>query len=96
MQNDMKVLAANIENLARDVQKKLDSSVNSNDELINVANELVRNNITFVFALGEFYGKSSTVKTVKAPKVKTTTATNTGSHSYHNLRDSLGRFARKV
>lgn len=86
--NDVKQLAQTIEVLARDVQSKLDT----NGDFLTAANELVRNNLTFVFTLGEFYAlqQSGTNKTVTGTTVKK------GTQNYHNLRDSRGRFTRKV
>lgn len=84
--NDVKVLAQQIENLAREVQSRLDNG----GDFLAAANELVRNSNTFVFSLGEVYaleqvgtGKKVAVKTVSNP-------------NYHNVRDGLGRFARKI
>lgn len=88
--NDVKLLAANIESLARDVQAKLDT----NGDILTTANELVRNNLTFVFTLGEFYALNQ-VGSTKTVKGATVTTSNT-ARSYHNVRDSLGRFTRKV
>jgi len=84
----VKQLAANIEALARDVQSKLDT----NGDFLGAANELVRNNLTFVFTLGEFYALQTSGKAVKATPVSNPSATST----WHNVRDSRGRFARKV
>ena len=88
--NDVKQLAANIETLAKEVQSKLDA----NGDFLTTANELVRNNLTFVFTLGEFYAlqQIGTNKTVRATPVS---APN-GSSSFHNVRDSRGRFAKKI
>ena len=102
IQNDVKQLAANIETLARAVQAKLDSNANvlqANDKekeaFLNAANELVRNNVTFTFALGEFYAleQLGSNKTVQGSVVSNPSGT---THKYHNVRDSLGRFAKKV
>ena len=88
--NDVKQLAQQIEILARDVQSKLDS----NGDFLDAANELVRNQLTFVFTLGEFYAleQTGTTKTVTG----TVVSNPSGTPRYHNLRDSRGRFARKV
>ncbi len=89
--SDVKQLAANIEALARDVQSKLDN----NGDFLGAANELVRNNLTFVFTLGEFYAIQSTAIGTKS--VKATAVSNPNSTAnWHNVRDSRGRFARKV
>ncbi len=81
--NDVKQLAERIEVLAKEVQSKLDN----NGDFLTTANELVRNNLTFVFALGEVYALEQVGggKKVKAVQV-----------NYHNLRDSRGRFAKKI
>jgi hypothetical protein len=89
--NDVKQLAAAIEVLAKDVQSKLDN----NGDFLSAANELVRNQLTFVFTLGEFYALQ------QVGGVKTHTATTVSNPSgttprWHNVRDALGRFARKV
>lgn len=85
--NDVKQLAATIEALARDVQAKLDS----NGDFLTAANELTRNNLTFVFTLGEFYAlQTAGGKTFQATPVSNPNGT------WHNVRDSRGRFARKV
>jgi hypothetical protein len=84
--NDVKQLAQTIESLAREVQNKLEN----NGDFLATANELVRNNLTFVFTLGEVFALEQvghTGKTVKATRV--------GNSNYHNLRDSRGRFTRK-
>ena len=47
--NDVKQLAEKIELLAKEVQNKLAAG----DDCLSLATELVRNNSTFVFALGE-------------------------------------------
>ncbi len=88
--NDVKQLAANIENLAKEVQAKLDN----NGDVLATANELVRNNLTFVFTLGEFYAlqQIGTNKTVKATPI----SSPNGTASWHNVRDSRGRFSKKI
>jgi hypothetical protein len=89
--NDVKQLAQQIENLAREVQSKVDAG----GDLITLSEELVRNNIAFIFTIGEVFaleradgGKTVTARTVSNP--------NNTSRNYHNLRDSNGRFTRKV
>lgn len=80
----IKQLASKIEVLAKEVQNKLDT----NGDFLWSANELVRNNLTFVFTLGEVHALEQVGggAKVKATKVGT----------YHNVRDSRGRFAKKV
>ncbi len=87
--NDVKQIAATIENLARDVQSKLDTD----GDVLTVANELVRNNLTFVFSLGELYA----LQQMNSSKKTTATVVANGvSRLRHNVRDALGRFTRKV
>jgi len=84
--NDVKQLAEKIELLAKEVQNKLAAG----DDCLSLATELVRNNSTFVFALGEMCAlehiganKKSKAKVVKNP--------NATPRSYK--RDALGRFS---
>lgn len=82
--NDVKQLAEKIEVLAKDVQSKLDT----NGDWLGSANELTRNNLTFVFTLGEYFAlqQVGTAKTVKATSV---------SVNRHALRDpSTGRWRK--
>ena len=88
--NDLKKLAANIENLARDMQAKLDA----NADVLVTANEMVRNNVTFTFTLGEFYAHQQSSSTSSTKKAKTP-KTPQSPRNYHNFRIN-GRFARKV
>ena len=84
--NDVKRLAQQIENLAREVQSKLDSG----SDYLATANELVRNSSTFVFSLGELsvFEQSS--------KKKVTAKTVHYNPNYHNVRDIYGRFTKKI
>ena len=89
--NDVKQLAQQIENLAREVVARVDNG----GELLSVANELVRNNATFIFTLGEVYALEQTkaLSSKGSNKVKVKVVRNS-SANYHNLRDSRGRFAK--
>ncbi len=89
--NDVKQIAQQIENLAREVQSKVDAG----GDLIAISEELVRNNITFIFTVGEVFAleRSNGGKPVKAVTVSNPSNT---SRNYHNVRDSHGRFTRKV
>lgn len=89
--NDVKKLAAQIEVLAREVQDKLESGA----DVLDAANELVRNNMTFVFSLGEVFAleQVGSGKTVSATAVSNPNKT---ARPYHNVRDSRGRFVSKV
>lgn len=88
--NDVKQLAGEIESLAKEVQSRLDN----NGDVLKAANELVRNNLALVFHLGEFYAvqQLGTNKTVQATPV----SNPNGTANWHNVRDSRGRFAKKI
>ena len=96
VRNAVSQIAQQIENLARQVQTK----ITQNDDLISVANELIRNSSTFTFALGELFAlEESGKKKVKTTVVSNPNGTSTASATqprpnYHNVRDSLGRFRR--
>lgn len=87
IRNEVNKLAQQIEDLARQVQAKLSTG----DDPMMLANELVRSNSVFVFALGQMYADSNS-KTVKT--VTVSNPNNTKARKYHNVRDSLGRFTR--
>ena len=87
--NEIKQLARTLESLAREVQTKLDAG----DNILLVANELARNSSTFVFTLGEMYALEQVGSSRKVKARGTSTST---LHNYHNVRDSLGRFTRKI
>lgn len=78
--DDVRKLAVAIETLAKEMQNRIDKG----SDLLTTANELVRNNLTLVFALGEVSGSEH------APAPKKTIPGN-----YHKVRDSSGRFAPK-
>lgn len=84
--NDVKQLAALIEGFAKEFQTAIDNG----GDILGPANELARNSQTFVFTLGALYAVEGTNKTVQATTVKL------GNPNYHNVRDSRGRFTRKV
>lgn len=91
--NDVKQLAEKIEVLAREVQNKLQ---NVGNDFLTTANELVRNNLTLVFTLGEVYaleqsgspGKTATGTVVSNP--------NGTKPAWWRQRDSRGRFLKNV
>lgn len=87
--NDLKTLAQQIEALARKVQ----SDVDMGTDYLKAANELVRNNNTFIFALGEVYAMEQ-LGTVSAKKA-TVVANPNATPRWHNHRDARGRFAKK-
>lgn len=90
IRNEVKQLAQQIETLAKMVQDQIEQG---NNPLV-AANELARNSSTFVFTLGEMYALET--NTGKAHKAATVSNPNNTSRNYHNVRDSLGRFTRKV
>jgi hypothetical protein len=87
IRNEAKKLAQTIETLAKEVQVQLDGG---NDPIM-VANEMVRNNSTFVFVLGELYAMEQQGKQVKnrAPRDP-----NAPPRNYHSKRDRIGRFTK--
>lgn len=92
--NEIKQLARTLETLAQQIQTKLDTG----DNIMPLANELARNSSTFVFTLGGLYMlETNTGKTVTAKTVSRSTGSTSRNYSnFHNVRDSLGRFTRKV
>lgn len=85
--DDVKSLANRIASLANDLIKNLDSK----GDFYAPANELVKNTSTLVFALGEVYASET-----RAPQPVVKIINTVHSGSYHNVRDSRGRFASKV
>ena len=79
--DDVKRLAASIENLAKEIQNGIDQGTN----ILNVANELTRKNLVLVFALGE----------VSAAGAKPAKAISPRYQNFHNKRASNGRFLNK-
>lgn len=88
--NDIKQIAATIENLAKQFQNNLETG----GDILVTANELARNSQTFVFTLGEFYALQQVGSTKAVTGTVVSNPRNTAN--YHNLRDSRGRFVRKV
>lgn len=84
--DDVKKLAITIEALAKEVQSELDN----NGDFLSTANELVRNSSTFVFALGEVYALEQASLPGQSVKARVVNA------NYHNVRDSHGRFTKKI
>jgi hypothetical protein len=82
--NDVKKLAQQIENLAKEIVTKVDQNV----DILAPANELVRCNATFVFTLGEIHALENMSKLNNV----TSTTPKTKNLNYHNVRDSRGRF----
>lgn len=82
--DDVKQLAQQVADLAKEMVDKLDS----NQDYLDRANKLVMNTTTMVFAIGELYAleQSGMNKKVVGKVVSTK----------HNVRDSRGRFAPKV
>lgn len=89
--NEIKQLAQTMETLAREVQVRLDAG----SDILVLGNELVRNSSTFVFTLGEMYAleRVGSTSSVTATKVSSGTPS---ARNYHKVRDSLGRFTRKI
>jgi hypothetical protein len=91
--NDIRQLAVQIEQLAKATQAKLDAG----EEFLTTSNELVRNSITFTFALGELYALEQLRGSAKNAKVtaKVLSDPNHTAQNYHNVRDARGRFTRR-
>jgi hypothetical protein len=87
IRNEVSRLAQQIESLAKQVQ----NSLSQGSDPIGIANELVRNSSTFVFALGEMYALEGKSKTVTGTTISNP---NNTRRNYHNVRDAYGRFTR--
>lgn len=85
--SDVKKFAQTIETLAKQIQEQIDT----NKDFLHTANELVKNNATFVFTLGEVYAVTKLSEKSVTSKAKATTVK---SGSYYNVRDANGRFKR--
>lgn len=85
--DNIKSFAKKIEQLAKDLQSKIDSG----DDYLPIARELTKDQITLVFTLGEVYALEKTVNVVKVNKTKS----GTSSLGYYNFRDKFGRFCKK-
>jgi len=92
--DDIRQLAEEIETLSKQVQTTLSSGGN----VLGLANELARKNITFVFSLGELYANELSKKPSAKPvaRVKATTVSNPNNTSRKYARDTLGRFSNKT
>lgn len=84
--NDVKQLAEKIETLAKELRDKLDSG----GDIFVPANELVRNNSTLIFTLGEVWALENTGKKVLGKVVS-----NPNKTARNYARDSRGRFSSK-
>jgi uncharacterized protein YoxC len=82
----LKQIAQQIENLAKQVQSKLASGA----DILSTANELVRNSSTFVFSLGQLHAQDK-----KRQATIVSNPNGTATPTWHNHRDSLGRFAKR-
>jgi len=87
--SEVKAMASKIEELAKKMQAKLDAT---DDSYLVLANEFVRENATFIFALGEVYAVE---QTQKSPPVKVKAKRVVNSANFHSVRDNLGRFKKK-
>lgn len=80
--DDVKVLAAKVESLAKEVQSKLDLG----EDHLSLCSELLTNVVTMTFCLGEVYALEQ-VSELKVASKKLSTFT-----TKYNVRDSYGRF----
>lgn len=93
--NDVNVVAAKIESLAKELQSRLSGS----GDILTIGSELVRNTSLLTFSLGELtateLGKSQVVPVSVTPVTKPTVAATPKrvQTNYHNKRDARGRFA---
>lgn len=93
---DIKALAVEIENIAKELQERL----SDNRNFLPAANALAAKNTTFVFAVGEVYALERTAEDMKS-RVQSVISKSkrTGCCprlNYHNIRNALGRFSRKL
>jgi len=90
--DDVKQLAVAIETLAKEVQNRIDAG----SDVLATANELVRNNLTLVFALGEVSAVDNMQTAPVVKKVVTKTVKPGKVRNYannHKKRDTVtGRF----
>lgn len=92
VRTELDKLAGQIETLARTVRQKL----SGNEVVVDVANELIKNSVSFTFHLGQLYGLEVPVNQPVASSAKSVKVVSQGNSQarYHNVRDSRGRFAR--
>lgn len=91
VRTELDKLAGQIETLARTVRQKL----TGNEAVVDVANELIKNSVSFTFHLGQLYGlEVPVVQTASATKPVAVASRVGNQVRYHNVRDSRGRFVR--
>jgi hypothetical protein len=86
--SEVKQFTKIMESLAHEIQVKLEAG----DNIMLLASELARNTMIFTFFLGEMYAMKHGDTSCKAKS----RVVNTTLRNYYNVRDSLGRFTRKV
>lgn len=84
--DNIKSFAKKIEQLAKDLQSKIDSG----DDYLPIARELTKDQITLVFTLGEVYALE------KTNMVKVNKNYDNKSLNYYNFRDKFGKFCKKM
>lgn len=88
IRNELKKLLNQVETLSKQVSDSLENDEN----IVDLANELVKSTVSFTFHLGQLYGVENQLNQQPVKVVQATKAVNV---RYHNVRDSRGRFVTK-
>ena len=86
-------LATRISTLAGEASNRLTNG----SGVIDVASELVKETLTFTFAIGQLHeaeGNTQTATTSSGNNVQVKVGSSRSNPNYHNVRDSRGRFTR--
>lgn len=86
VRSELKKVVASIETLAHQALVKIDNG----EDVLTIANELIKNSVTATFILGEVYALESQTSSVASSTAKVKRVVN--SSNWHNVRDSRGRF----
>src|SRR4051812_17207608 len=91
VRSELKKILSQVTSLSQQVSDSLEKQ----DNVVDLSNELVKSMVSFTFHLGHLYGvESAPVAVSSAPKsVKVAKAVNV---RYHNVRDHLGRFVHRT
>lgn len=91
---ELKKLANQIETLAKQVQKKVSSATGK--DILDTAQEMIKNSTTFTFMLGGLLHSEDKKDTKSSSPATTQSPSSAVKPSYHSVRDSkTGRFVRK-
>jgi len=88
VRNELKKILGQVNSLSQQVSDSLDKDEN----IVDLSNELVKAAVTFTFHLGHLYGVENKLNQ-PAKAVALSKAVNV---QYHSFRDSKGRFAAKA